>query len=106
MASMPAVEATEPQLPPFDHTPAPYDGPSKEKVHALRKQYLSPGEARLTDGISGQAVHCLPALSYIWCLLELNSLAMPKRGLAVAQSMHLDKHLCTLHSRPAFGNLC
>jgi hypothetical protein len=63
MASMPAVEATEPQLPPFNHTPAPYDGPSKEEVHALRKQYLSPGEGRATDGILGQAVHCLPAPS-------------------------------------------
>ncbi len=40
---MPAVEPSEPQLPPFDHTPAPYQGPSKEEVHALRKQYLSPG---------------------------------------------------------------
>ena len=66
-----------PQLPPFDHTPAPYDGPSKEEVHALRKQYLSPGEARLTDGIPGQAVHCLPALSYFWCLLELTHWQCP-----------------------------
>ncbi|CAL5222254.1 g4590 [Coccomyxa viridis] len=41
-SSMPAVEPAEPQLPPFDHTPAPYQGPSKEEVHALRKQYLSP----------------------------------------------------------------
>ena len=43
---MPAVEPSEPQLPPFDHTPAPYQGPSKEEVHALRKQYLSPGVGR------------------------------------------------------------
>ncbi len=43
---MPAVEPAEPQLPPFDHTPAPYQGPSKEEVHALRKQYLSPGVGR------------------------------------------------------------
>lgn len=49
---MPAVEPAEPQLPPFDHTPAPYQGPSKEEVHALRKQYLSPGERRLV------AEHC------------------------------------------------
>ena len=40
---MPAVEPSEPQLPPFNHTPAPYQGPSKEEVYALRKQYLSPG---------------------------------------------------------------
>ena len=44
---MPAVEPAEPQLPPFDHTPAPYQGPSKEEVYALRKQYLSPGVGRL-----------------------------------------------------------
>lgn len=51
---MPAVESVEPQLPPFSHTPAPYEGPSKEEVYALRKQYLSPGEGRLIH-----SVHCL-----------------------------------------------
>src|SRR3954451_22490588 len=32
-----------PQLPPFDHQPAKYDGPSRDEVAALRKQYLNPG---------------------------------------------------------------
>src|SRR3954447_13469027 len=32
-----------PQLPPFDHQPAKYDGPSREEVAALRKEYLNPG---------------------------------------------------------------
>ena len=31
------------QLPPCDHQPAPYDGPDKAAVLALRKQYLTPG---------------------------------------------------------------
>jgi alanine-glyoxylate transaminase/(R)-3-amino-2-methylpropionate-pyruvate transaminase len=31
------------QLPIIDHQPAPYDGPSREEVFALRHQYLSPG---------------------------------------------------------------
>ncbi len=31
------------QLPIVDHTPTPYDGPSREEVLALRHQYLSPG---------------------------------------------------------------
>ncbi|TWT77135.1 Taurine--pyruvate aminotransferase [Posidoniimonas polymericola] len=31
------------QLPVIDHTPAPYDGPSREEVIAMRKQYVSPG---------------------------------------------------------------
>ncbi|MDE1171617.1 MAG: aminotransferase class III-fold pyridoxal phosphate-dependent enzyme [Verrucomicrobium sp.] len=31
-----------PVLPPFNHQPAPYTGPSAEEVLALRKQYLSP----------------------------------------------------------------
>lgn len=31
------------QLPIIDHTPAPYDGPSREEVLALRHQYVSPG---------------------------------------------------------------
>ncbi|MDZ4688426.1 MAG: aspartate aminotransferase family protein [Planctomycetaceae bacterium] len=32
-----------PQLPPTSHTPAPYDGPPKSEVLALRQQYLTPG---------------------------------------------------------------
>ena len=32
-----------PQLPPFDHTPRSYTGPSAEEVLKLRHQYLSPG---------------------------------------------------------------
>ncbi len=32
-----------PNLPPFDHTPRPYTGPSKDDVLALRKQFLNPG---------------------------------------------------------------
>src|SRR6185503_16985152 len=32
-----------PQLPPCDHVPAPYDGPSKAEVLALRQQFLTPG---------------------------------------------------------------
>ncbi|QDT69248.1 2,2-dialkylglycine decarboxylase [Planctomycetes bacterium MalM25] len=31
------------QLPICDHTPTPYDGPSRDEVIALRKQYVSPG---------------------------------------------------------------
>ena len=31
-----------PQLPPFDHQPQPYTGPSAEEVLALRKEFLSP----------------------------------------------------------------
>ncbi|MEO0963818.1 MAG: aspartate aminotransferase family protein [Planctomycetota bacterium] len=30
-------------LPQFDHQPAPYTGPSRDEVIALRRQYLSPG---------------------------------------------------------------
>jgi alanine-glyoxylate transaminase/(R)-3-amino-2-methylpropionate-pyruvate transaminase len=41
------VAATSPpnhlELPLFDHVPAPYDGPSKQEVLALRQQYLTPG---------------------------------------------------------------
>lgn len=31
-----------PQLPPFNHTPKPYNGPSAEEVLRLRKEYLNP----------------------------------------------------------------
>ena len=32
-----------PNLPPCDHSPRPYDGPSKDDVLALRKQFMNPG---------------------------------------------------------------
>src|SRR3712207_2536887 len=32
-----------PSLPPFDHKPAPYTGPSVDEVLAARKQHLNPG---------------------------------------------------------------
>jgi alanine-glyoxylate transaminase / (R)-3-amino-2-methylpropionate-pyruvate transaminase len=35
--------ATRPTLPTTNHQPAPYTGPSKEEVVALRQQYLTPG---------------------------------------------------------------
>ncbi|MEX0716674.1 MAG: hypothetical protein WD066_08810, partial [Planctomycetaceae bacterium] len=39
--------ATRPlTLPPTSHRPAPYDGPSKEEVLAVRQQYVSPGIMR------------------------------------------------------------
>ncbi|CAG1007285.1 alanine-glyoxylate transaminase / (R)-3-amino-2-methylpropionate-pyruvate transaminase [Phycisphaerales bacterium] len=39
--SAPGVGAA-PQLPPFDHKPAPYTGPSKEEVLAMRREFLTP----------------------------------------------------------------
>ena len=32
-----------PRLPPCDHVPQTYDGPCKDEVLALRRQYLTPG---------------------------------------------------------------
>jgi 4-aminobutyrate aminotransferase-like enzyme len=37
------TQRTQPELPLTDHTPAPYDGPTKAKVLALRQQFVSPG---------------------------------------------------------------
>jgi alanine-glyoxylate transaminase / (R)-3-amino-2-methylpropionate-pyruvate transaminase len=34
---------TQPVLPPYDHTPVSYNGPSFEETLALRKQFLNPG---------------------------------------------------------------
>lgn len=34
---------TAPTLPPCDHRPQPYDGPSRDEVLALRREYLNPG---------------------------------------------------------------
>src|SRR5262245_25788432 len=38
-----AIERKSLQLPPCDHRPEPYSGPSREQVLALRQQYLTPG---------------------------------------------------------------
>src|SRR5688500_6197472 len=38
-----AVDTKPLQLPPTDHKPAPYGGPSRDEVIALRQQYLTPG---------------------------------------------------------------
>ena len=46
LASQPAeaaAAASAPALPPFNYTPPPYAGPSKEEVLATRRQFLSPG---------------------------------------------------------------
>lgn len=43
-ASLAAREVTQPELPPFDHEPVQYTGPSKQEVIDLRKRYLNPGE--------------------------------------------------------------
>lgn len=41
-ASASAVATTPPQLPPFDHDPKPYTGPSADQVFQKRKQFLGP----------------------------------------------------------------
>jgi len=41
-----SIAETEPKatpLPPSPHTPAPYDGPTRDEVLAMRREYLSPG---------------------------------------------------------------
>jgi len=40
-----AQTKTTPQLPPSDHAPAAYDGPSLDEVMAMRRQYLTPALA-------------------------------------------------------------
>lgn len=37
-----ATRATAPQMPPCDHMPRPYSGPSRDEVIAMRKQYANP----------------------------------------------------------------
>jgi alanine-glyoxylate transaminase/(R)-3-amino-2-methylpropionate-pyruvate transaminase len=39
---MSQATVTKPQLPPFDQTPAPYTGPSRDEVLAMRREYLTP----------------------------------------------------------------
>lgn len=41
-ASASAVATTPPQLPPFDHEPKPYTGPTADQVFQKRKQFLGP----------------------------------------------------------------
>ena len=35
-----------PELPPIDHEPRPYDGPSFDAVMKLRKKHLTPSQSR------------------------------------------------------------
>src|SRR4051812_41293161 len=37
-----ATTTKAPALPPFKHTPAPYTGPSKAEVLAMRREFLTP----------------------------------------------------------------
>ncbi|MDD5198425.1 MAG: aminotransferase class III-fold pyridoxal phosphate-dependent enzyme [Terrimicrobiaceae bacterium] len=37
------MSSSTPTLPPLDHTPAPYTGPTAEEVLALRREFLNPG---------------------------------------------------------------
>ncbi|MEX0702413.1 MAG: aminotransferase class III-fold pyridoxal phosphate-dependent enzyme, partial [Planctomycetales bacterium] len=47
MATVPPPAPARPlALPPTSHRPAPYDGPSKGEVLAIRQQYISPGIMR------------------------------------------------------------
>src|SRR5581483_3712102 len=39
----PQVQPAPPHVPPTSHQPAPYAGPSKQEVLALRQQYVTPG---------------------------------------------------------------
>ncbi len=39
----PTVATDRPTLPPCDHQPSPYTGPSRDEVLALRREYLNPG---------------------------------------------------------------
>jgi hypothetical protein len=42
----PSSSTYAPQLPPCDFTPPKYNGPDKNEILALRKQYLNPGKLR------------------------------------------------------------
>src|SRR5689334_10150168 len=41
-AGRPAAAPSTPSLPPFDHKPAAYKGPTKDEVLALRREFLTP----------------------------------------------------------------
>lgn len=43
-AASPEAAGALPTLPPFDHVPLPYDGPSKEEVMAMRQEYMNPAK--------------------------------------------------------------
>lgn len=54
--SLAAGGVTQPELPPFDHEPVQYTGPSKQEVIDLRKRYLNPGKPKRERG---KACHLL-----------------------------------------------
>ena len=92
-ASLAARQPSEPQLPPCDYQPRPYDGPSKAEVLALRKKYLSPGQhgnsQSTPDNLSTMHLCTFPHLLFQaqvlmlhGCLEDviLNMLTMPLMG--------------------------
>src|SRR3954462_9239218 len=38
----PSAAKAGPKIPPFPHTPAPYTGPAKDEVLAMRREFLTP----------------------------------------------------------------
>src|SRR6185369_7605651 len=38
----PSAAPSAPKLPAFNHTPAPYPGPAKDEVLAMRREFLTP----------------------------------------------------------------
>ncbi|HEU0078656.1 MAG TPA: aminotransferase class III-fold pyridoxal phosphate-dependent enzyme, partial [Longimicrobiaceae bacterium] len=39
---MPELTTAPVRMPPFDHTPRPYTGPSREEVLAMRREFCNP----------------------------------------------------------------
>ena len=100
-------------LPPCSHVPAPYDGPSRQEVLAIRQQYLSPGLIRyykeplmIVEG-SMQYAWDETGKRYLDAFAGIVTISVghchPKVVEAVQKQIGKLQHTTTIYLHPAIG---
>ncbi|MHB1558551.1 MAG: aspartate aminotransferase family protein, partial [Isosphaeraceae bacterium] len=103
------------QLPVSPHTPAPYDGPSRDEVLAMRRQYLTPGlvtyyrEPLLIAEGHMQYVWDETGKQYLDAFAGIVTISVghchPTVVEKVREQLGLLQHTTTLYLHPAIGQL-
>ncbi len=111
---MPEPEAiARPKLPPCDHRPAPYDGPSRAEVIANRARYVNPGiftlyaePLMLVEG-HGQYLFDETGKRYLDLLAGIVTVSCghchPKVVEAIRKQSELLQHVTTIYLNPGIG---
>ena len=104
-----------PALPPCDHQPAPYTGPSREEVLALRRQHVNPGvfayyrePLMIVEG-KGQFVWDETGRRYVDFFAGILTVACghchPKITQALIDQAHKLQHATTIYLHPGIAEL-